>query len=105
MLDPASDFVFDSIATVQTRQGTVEKLPKTDADWDRIRIGAVTLAEGAYLLKIPRPFAPPGDENNSSGPDPEELSPAQIKAKLEKDPVLWNAKIEEIGRAWRRESE
>src|SRR5205823_6129881 len=92
MLDPASDFVFDSIATVQTRQGTVEKLPKTDADWDRIRIGAVSLAEGAYLLKIPRPFAPPGDENNSSGPDPEELSPAQIKAKLEKDPVLWNAK-------------
>jgi hypothetical protein len=96
MLDPASDFVFDSIATVQTRQGTVEKLPKTDADWDRIRIGAVTLAEGAYLLKIPRPFAPPGDENNSSGPDPEELSPAQIKAKLEKDPVLWNAKIEAL---------
>jgi len=96
MLDPASDFVFDSIATVQTRQGTVEKLPKTDADWERIRIGAVTLAEGAYLLKIPRPFAPPGDENNSSGPDPEELSPAQIKAKLEKDPVLWNAKIEAL---------
>jgi hypothetical protein len=96
MLDPASDFVFDSIATVETRKGTVEKLPKTDEDWDRIRIGAVTLAEGAYLLKIPRPFAPPGDENNSSGPDPEELSPAQIKAKLEKDPVLWNAKIEAL---------
>jgi hypothetical protein len=96
MLDPASDFVFDSISTVQTRNGTVEKLPKTDEDWDRLRIGAVTLAEGAYLLKIPRPFAPPGDENNSTGPDPEELSPAQIKAKLEKDPVLWNAKIEAL---------
>jgi hypothetical protein len=34
--------------------------------------------------------------NNSTGPDPEELSPTQILAKLEKDPVLWNAKIEAL---------
>ena len=67
-----------------------------DEDWDRIRIGGVMMAEGAYLLKIPRPFTPPGDENNSTGPEPEELSPAQIKAKLEADPVLWNAKIEAL---------
>ena len=96
MLDPASDYVFDSVGTFIGKNGTVERAPKTDEDWERIRVGAVTLAEGAYLLKIPRPFAPPGDENNSAGPDPEELSPAQIKAKLEKDPVLWNAKIEAL---------
>ena len=97
MLDPASDYVFDSVGTfISKKGGRVERAPKTDEDWDRIRIGAVTLAEGAYLLKIPRPFAPPGDENNSTGPEPEELSPAQIKAKLEADPVLWNAKIEAL---------
>jgi hypothetical protein len=96
MIDPASDYVFDAVSTVTSRKGIVEKQPKTDADWERIRIGAVTMAEGVYLLKIPRPFAPPGDENNSIGPDPEELSPAQIKAKLEHDPVLWNAKIEAL---------
>ena len=97
MLDPASDYVFDSVGTFISKSGgVVERQPKTDEDWDRIRIGAVTLAEGAYLLKIPRPFAPPGDENNSTGPEPEELSPAQIKAKLEADPVLWNAKIEAL---------
>jgi hypothetical protein len=96
MIDPASDFVFDSVGIVTTKNKRVETAPKTDADWDKIRIGAVTLAEGAYLLKVPRPFAPPGDENNSTGPDPEELSPAQIKAKLEADPVLWNAKIEAL---------
>jgi hypothetical protein len=45
---------------------------------------------------VPRPFAPPGDENNSTGPDPEELSPEQITAKLKADPVLWNAKIEQL---------
>jgi hypothetical protein len=96
MIDPASDYVFDSVAIVSSKKGMTETQPKTDADWEKIRIGAVTLAEGAYLLKIPRPFAPPGDDNNSTGPDPEELSPAQIKAKLEADPVLWNAKIEAL---------
>jgi hypothetical protein len=96
MIDPASDLVFDSVGTVITKRGRVEKVPKTDADWDKIRIGAVTMAEGAYLLKIPRPFAPPGDDNNSTGPEPPELSPAQITAKLQADPVLWNAKIEAL---------
>src|SRR5881397_2310234 len=57
MLDPASDHIFDAVGTVITKRGTVDKVPKTDADWEKIRIGAVTLAEGAYLLKIPRPFA------------------------------------------------
>ena len=96
MIDPASDNVFNAVQTVTSKNGTVETEPKTDEDWEKIRIGAVTMAEGIYLLKIPRPFAPPGDENNSTGPDPEELSPAQIKAKLEADPVLWNAKIEAL---------
>jgi len=96
MIDPASDYVFDSVGTIITKGRRVEVTPKTDADWDKIRIGAVMMAEGAYLLKVPRPFAPPGDENNSTGPEPEELSPAQIKAKLERDPVLWNAKIEAL---------
>jgi hypothetical protein len=95
-IDPASDYVFDAVGTVVTKKGEEDRLPKTDADWERLRMGGVMLAEGVYLLKIPRPFAPPGDENNSTGPDPEELSPAQIKAKLEKDPVLWNAKIEAL---------
>jgi hypothetical protein len=96
MIDPASDYVFDAIGSVDTKNGTVEKLPTTDADWERLRAGGVMLAEGAYLLKVPRPFAPEGDVNNSTGPDPEELSPTQILAKLEKDPVLWNAKIEAL---------
>jgi len=96
LLDPASDNIFDAVKIETTRRGTIERVPKTDADWDKIRVGAVTIAEGVYLLKVPRPFAPPGDENNSSGPEPSELSPAQIKAKLEADPVLWNAKIEAL---------
>jgi hypothetical protein len=96
MLDPLADNIFDSVATIVDKNGTHEKTPKTDEDWEKIRIGGVTMAEGAYLLKIRRPFAPPGDENNSTGPDAVELSPAQITAKVEKDPVEWNARIEAL---------
>jgi hypothetical protein len=96
MIDPASDYIFDAVKIVTTKSGTVENVPKTDEDWAKLRIGATTIAEGVYLLKVPRPFTPTGDENNSTGPEATELSPAQIKAKLEKDPVLWNAKIEAL---------
>ena len=96
MLDPASDYIFDAVKIVTTKSGTVERLPKTEEDWEKLRIGAVTLAEGVYLLKIHRPFTPPGVQNNSIGPDATELSPEQITAKVEADPVLWNAKIEAL---------
>ena len=96
MLDPIADNIFESVRIVVTKKGTVETSPKTEEDWERIRIGAVTLAEGVYLLKIPRPFAPPGDLNNSAGPDAVELSPDQITAKVKADPVEWNARIEAL---------
>jgi hypothetical protein len=69
MLDPASDYVFDAVGiNASPLKGTIEKAPQTDAEWERIRVGGVTLAEGAYLLKIPRPFAPAGDEKQQHRP-------------------------------------
>jgi len=96
MIDPLADNIFDAVWCDATANGTVEHRPRTDEDWEKVRVGAVTMAEGIYLLKVPRPFAPPGDVNNSVGPNAPELSPVQIKAKLDKDPVLWNAKIEAL---------
>jgi hypothetical protein len=96
MIDPIADNIFDAVWTDITPKGTIEHLPKTDDDWENVRVGAVTIAEGIYLLKVPRPFTPPGDVNHSTGPNPPELSPTQIKAKLDADPVLWNAKIEAL---------
>jgi hypothetical protein len=96
MIDPLADNIFDAVRTDETAKGVVETRPTTDADWEKIRIGATTLAQGIYLLKVPRPFTPAGDNNNSGPPDFWELSPAQIKAKLDADPVLWNAKIEAL---------
>jgi len=96
MIDPVADNIFTAVGSTVTKQGIVDVEPKTEEDWDKIRIGAVSLAEGADLLKIRRPFTPPGDENNSTGPDAVELSPAQIAAKVERDPVEWNARIEAL---------
>jgi cytochrome c556 len=96
MIDPVSDNIFDAVWWEVTPKGVVEHRPRTDEDWDKIKTGAVTLAEGIYLLKIPRQFTPSGDVNNSLGPHPPELSPTQIKEKLDKDPVLWEAKIEAL---------
>jgi hypothetical protein len=96
MIDPLADNIFDAVGVTLDNNGAVERTPQTAEDWERIRIGATTLAEGAYLLKVARPFAPAGDLNNSTGPDAPELSPDQIKAKLEKDPVEWNARIEAL---------
>lgn len=96
LIDPLADNIFDAISSVETDKGVVETLPKTDEDWDKIRIGAVAMVEGSYLLRVKRPFAPDGDVNNSTGPEPMELSPTQIQEKIDKDPVLWLAKIEAL---------
>src|SRR5690349_15207924 len=95
-IDPLADNIFNAVRWDLTASGTAETRPRTDEEWDRVKIGAVTLAEGIYLLKVPRPFAPPGDVNDSAGPNAPELSPDQIKAKIDADPVLWNAKIEAL---------
>jgi hypothetical protein len=96
MIDPIADNIFDAVWTDITPKGIIEHRPKTQEDWDNVNVGAVTLAEGIYLLKVPRPFTPPGDVNNSTGPNPPELSPKQIQALVDKDPVVWNAKIEAL---------
>lgn len=94
MIDPVADNIFNAVGTKVTRDGVVEISPKSQEDWDRIRVGAVSLAEAAQLLRIRRPFTPPGEDNNVSGPDAVELSAAQITLKVERDPVEWNARIE-----------
>ena len=96
MIDPIADNIFDSVRWNSDSTGFHETKPTTDEDWEKVRIGAVTIVEGIYLLKVPRPITPEGDLNNSTGPNPPELSPTQIKAKIDKDPVLWNAKIQAL---------
>ena len=94
MIDPVADNIFSAVGSRVTKAGVVDIEPRTDDDWDKIRVGAISLAEAAHLLKIRRPFTPPGQENDVAGPNAVELSAAQIAAKVERDPVEWNARIE-----------
>ena len=55
LIDPLADNVFNAVGIVVNRKGTTEWSPKTDEDWEKIRIGGVALAEGSYLLKGPQP--------------------------------------------------
>lgn len=98
-IDPVSDNIFNAVGSELTKNGMVDREPKTDEDWEKIQSGAVSLAEAIYLLKVPREFTPPGDLNNSTGPDAVELSPEAIKAKVLRDPVEWNARIEALRNA------
>ena len=95
MIDPVADNIFNAVGTTITKEGIVDVEPKSDEDWDKISFGAVSLAEASHLLKIRRAFAPPGDENNGTRPAVE-LTPAQMTAKVERDPVEWNARIEAL---------
>ena len=96
IIDPIADNVFDAVGTDATEKGIVETKPRTDEDWAKVQIGAVTLAEGSNLLKMVRSVAPPGDKNNSGGPNAPELSPEAIQAKIEGDRALWNKHADEL---------
>jgi hypothetical protein len=96
MIDPLSDNIFDAVWWDNTPKGLIEHKPRTDDEWEKVETGAVTIIEGIELLKVRRPFAPAGDVNNSVGADAPELSPDQIQEKIDKDPVLWIAKIQAL---------
>ena len=95
VLQPVADTLFTSVRVVVDRDGTVEEGPETDADWENLRSAAVTLAESVYLLKVPRPIAP--EEGRVR--DATELTPTEILEKLQRDPVLWDARIQTVRNA------
>lgn len=52
MIDPAADFLWESVSTTETAQGVEEKLPRTDEEWAEVRKHALILAESANLLLL-----------------------------------------------------
>jgi hypothetical protein len=88
MIDPLSDNVFEAVGSDVTDKGVVEFRPTTDEDWAKVRQGAIVLAEGSNLLKIPRDVAPQEDFVSKN---PGELSPAEIHKKIDGSRGLWNS--------------
>jgi hypothetical protein len=93
IIDPLSDNVFDAVGVDVTDKGIVETKPETDEDWAKVRQGAIALAEGTNLLKIPRRVAPAEDNVPKN---PGELPPAEIQKKVDGDRALWNKHADEL---------
>jgi len=87
IIDPLSDNVFDAVGVDVTDKGTVETKPTTDEDWAKVRQGAIALAEGTNLLKLPRRVAP-ADDNVPKNPG--ELPPDEVQKKIEADRPKFN---------------
>jgi hypothetical protein len=87
LVDPGSDYIWDSVETIVSAKGTEEKAPHTDEDWKQVRNHAIMLLEATNLLQIPgRHVAKPGEKAD----DPKvELSPDQIEEAINKDRASW----------------
>jgi hypothetical protein len=53
VMDPAADVVWESVGTIMTKEGTFERAPANDDEWNRVKAGAITLVETGNLLMIP----------------------------------------------------
>jgi len=49
-IDPAADFIWESVASISTRAGLEERQPRTDEEWLEVRRRAITLIEATNLL-------------------------------------------------------
>jgi hypothetical protein len=87
LVDPGSDYIWDSVETVVSAKGTEEKFPRTDEEWKQVRNHALMLLEATNALQIPgRHVAKPGEKAD----DPKvELSPDQIEEAINKDRGAW----------------
>lgn len=53
IVDPAADVLWESVGTELSKDGLIEKQPRTDEEWLALRKQAITLVESANLLRIP----------------------------------------------------
>ena len=81
-IDPAADFLWDSVATISGPNGIEEKQPRTDAEWAEVRRQALILLEGVKLLVMEgRPVAHPGQKLENP-PGDGDLNPQQSEAMI-----------------------
>jgi hypothetical protein len=52
VLEPAANVYWEAVGTIVDKHGTVERVPKTDAEWDAVRNAAIIVAESGNLLMI-----------------------------------------------------
>jgi hypothetical protein len=50
IVDPAAKKVYDAVSTTVGPEGVVERVPKTDEDWEEVATGAAALIESGNLM-------------------------------------------------------
>ena len=89
-IDAAADALWDAAGTESTPTGLVDKVPKTDADWAKLRLQAVMLAETANLLMIEgRVVAHPG-QTLENPPGEGDFTPEQSLAEINANRAAFN---------------
>ncbi len=87
VIDPAADAIWESVATIVTHDGTEERRPSTDEEWEILRHEAVRLLEASNLILMDgRPVARPGFESENPGI---ELEPEEIQMLIDEDREAW----------------
>jgi hypothetical protein len=84
MVDPAADFLWESVSTTETAEGVDEKQPRTDEEWREVHKHAILLTEGANLLLIDRHVVGEGRSLEDHG-TPGNLTAAESEDAIRKD--------------------
>jgi hypothetical protein len=91
MVDPVADVIWNSVATIITKDGVEERAPRTDEEWAKVRHAAVTIAEATNLLMMPgRQIAKPGEKSENPGI---ELEPEEIAKLIRQNPRNWATRV------------
>jgi len=92
IVDPESDVLWNSVATIVSLSGTEERAPQTDEEWAAVRRSAVQLVEATNLLRIPgRLVARHGEKSENPRI---ELQPETIQKMISEDPAKWSALVD-----------
>jgi len=84
-IDPAADFLWDSVAFIASEKGEEDRRPRTAAQWAAVRENALALIRGATDLGIP------GRQVSAlhTAPGPGELPAAEIERRINADPAAF----------------
>jgi hypothetical protein len=87
MLEPSADAIWNSVKITFTPSGVDERAPKTDEEWEALRVHALQLMEAGNLLQMAgRPMARTGEKSAFPGI---ELGPDEIQQLVDKDRAGW----------------
>jgi hypothetical protein len=90
-VDPAADFMWESVATVVDAKGTTERAPKSDKEWAEVRRQALLMIEGANLLMMEGRVVGRPNQPRENPPGAGDLTPEQSLAAIKADRKRFNA--------------